>query len=99
MKQGLVVKIPAAVAGKTGSPTGTIFNGSPTDFLLGPGAQAVFLFSTIDGTIAGWNPASGLEKGQKPPRRRAPNRIEFRQEYSTDSQNWTVMAKGLEVKQ
>ncbi|MBV8632334.1 MAG: hypothetical protein JOZ83_15505 [Silvibacterium sp.] len=29
----------------------------------------------------------------------APNRIEFRQEYSTDNQNWTVMAKGVEVKQ
>ena len=28
-----------------------------------------------------------------------PNRIEFRQEYSTDDQNWTVMAKGSEVKQ
>ena len=28
----------------------------------------------------------------------APNRIEFRQEYSTDKQNWTLMAKGSEVK-
>jgi len=66
-KQGLVVTIPAAVAGKTGSPTGTIFNGSPTDFLLAKGAQAIFLFSTIDGTIAGWNPGVGLTPGQKPP--------------------------------
>jgi hypothetical protein len=29
----------------------------------------------------------------------APNRIEFRQEYSADNQNWTVMARGAEVKQ
>jgi hypothetical protein len=29
----------------------------------------------------------------------APNRIEFRQEYSTDQQNWTLMSKGTEVKQ
>jgi uncharacterized protein (TIGR03118 family) len=40
----------------TGTPTGTIFNGSQTDFLLAPTKPAVFLFSTIDGTIAGWNP-------------------------------------------
>ncbi|MBV8632333.1 MAG: TIGR03118 family protein, partial [Silvibacterium sp.] len=37
------------------------------DFLLSAGDPAIFLFSTIDGTIAGWNPAVGLEKGQKPP--------------------------------
>lgn len=55
-KQSLVVKIPAAVSGKTGTPTGTIFNGSATDFLLAPGKQAIFLFATLDGMIAGWNP-------------------------------------------
>jgi uncharacterized protein (TIGR03118 family) len=55
-KQALTVTIPAAVSGNQGIPTGTIFNGSPTDFLLAPGKQAIFLFSTIDGTIAGWNP-------------------------------------------
>jgi uncharacterized protein (TIGR03118 family) len=58
-KQGLVVKIPAATAGQTGSPTGTIFNGSASDFLLGPGKPAVFLFCTLDGTVAAWNPALG----------------------------------------
>ena len=66
-KAGLVVKIPAAVSGKTGSPTGTIFNGSSTDFLIAKGAPAIFLFSTIDGTIAGWNPTQGLTKGMTPP--------------------------------
>lgn len=52
----LVVTIPAAVKGQTGSPTGAIYNGSPTDFLLAPGKPAVFLFVTNDGTVSGWNP-------------------------------------------
>src|ERR1700676_2083726 len=60
-KQSLIVAIPPADPNNkktpTGTPTGTIFNGSQTDFLLAPGKPAVFLFSTIDGTIAGWNPA------------------------------------------
>ena len=57
-KQALIVTIPPADPNKTpkGSPTGTIANGSQTDFLLAPGKPALFLFSTIDGTIAGWNP-------------------------------------------
>ena len=66
-KQSLVVKIPAAVSGQQGTPTGTIFNGSSTDFLLGPSHPAVFLFATIDGTIAGWNPAVGVTMGMTPP--------------------------------
>jgi uncharacterized protein (TIGR03118 family) len=57
-KTPLIVTIPPADPKKTptGTPTGTIFNGSPTDFLLAPGKPAVFLFSTNDGTISGWNP-------------------------------------------
>jgi len=59
-KQSLIVTIPPADPNNkktpTGTPTGTIFNGSQTDFLLAPAKPAVFLFSTIDGTIAGWNP-------------------------------------------
>jgi uncharacterized protein (TIGR03118 family) len=39
-----------------GSPTGVMFNGSPTDFLLAPGAPAIFIFVTEDGTVQGWNP-------------------------------------------
>jgi uncharacterized protein (TIGR03118 family) len=58
-KLGLTVTIPAAKSGATGSPTGTIYNGSPTDFLMAPGVPALFLFSTIDGLIVGWNPALG----------------------------------------
>jgi uncharacterized protein (TIGR03118 family) len=43
-----------------GSPTGVMFNGSPTDFLLAPGKQAVFVFVTEDGTVQGWNPGIAL---------------------------------------
>src|SRR5882757_5170667 len=59
-KQGLVVTIPKSDPNDktfpTGTPTGMISNGSPTDFLLAPGKQAAFIFSTLDGSIAGWNP-------------------------------------------
>jgi len=59
-KQSLIVTIPPSDPNNkntpTGTPTGTIANGSQTDFLLAPGKPALFLFSTIDGTIAGWNP-------------------------------------------
>ena len=70
-KQGLIVTIPPADPNNKntpiGSPTGTIANGSQTDFLLAPGKPAIFLFSTIDGTIAGWNPAVALAQGAAPP--------------------------------
>jgi uncharacterized protein (TIGR03118 family) len=53
--QGLIVTIPAAQSGQVGTPTGTIFNGTPS-FAVTPGNPALFLFSTEDGTISGWNP-------------------------------------------
>jgi uncharacterized protein (TIGR03118 family) len=54
--QSLVVTLPSA-AGSTdaSAPTGTVFNGVTTDFLLGPGQPAHFLFATEGGTIVGWN--------------------------------------------
>jgi uncharacterized protein (TIGR03118 family) len=59
-KQSLIVTIPPADPNNkktpTGTPTGTIFNGSQTDFLLALAKPAIFLFSTNDGTVAGWNP-------------------------------------------
>ena len=36
---------------------------STTNLLLATGDPALFIFSTIDGTIAGWNPAVGLPPG------------------------------------
>src|ERR1700691_6345524 len=63
----LVVTIPKAdPTSKTfpaGTPTGTIANASLTDFLLAASAPADFLFSTIDGTISGWNPTIGIASG------------------------------------
>lgn len=51
------VKIPNAPSQRSlGSPTGVMFNGSPTNFLLAPGKPALFLFVTEDGTVQGWNP-------------------------------------------
>jgi uncharacterized protein (TIGR03118 family) len=67
----LVVTIPKSDPNSkvfpTGTPTGTIANSSPTDFLLAPGTPAAFLFSTIDGTISAWNPTVGVAPGSAPP--------------------------------
>ena len=52
------VGIPAPDGGPGGTPTGTVFNGTP-DFVVtqgGKSAQSLFLFATEDGTISGWNP-------------------------------------------
>src|SRR5216683_546940 len=70
-KQALIVTVPPADPNNKntplGTPTGTIANGSPTDFLLAPGKPSLFLFSTIDGTIAGWNPTVAVAVGAAPP--------------------------------
>jgi uncharacterized protein (TIGR03118 family) len=68
------VKIPNAPSQPApGSPTAVMFNGSPTDFLLAPGKQAIFLWVTEDGTIQGWNPGVNpttaiivVDRSQKP---------------------------------
>ncbi len=46
-----------APAGTIASPTGTVYNGSATDFILPApnGKAAEFIFVTEDGTISGWN--------------------------------------------
>jgi uncharacterized protein (TIGR03118 family) len=51
---------PAPGNGTTGSPTGTVFvSGAPSgSFALSNGQSASFLFSTLDGTISGWNSGS-----------------------------------------
>ena len=41
-------------AGTLSTPTGVVFNGSTTDFLIAPGKSAAFIFATEDGTISGW---------------------------------------------
>ena len=53
--QGLVVQIPTPSATSGGTPTGIVFNGSPsaTSFVVN-GTPSKFLFATEDGVIAGW---------------------------------------------
>jgi uncharacterized protein (TIGR03118 family) len=55
-KLGLRVVIPAPAGDPNpAAPTGVVFNGSPTDFLVAPQKPALFIFATEDGTIAAWN--------------------------------------------
>ena len=61
-----------APPGTTSAPTGIVFNGSGTDFLLSvngkpTGKSAIFIFVTEDGTISGWNPAVNIPAGASAP--------------------------------
>jgi len=57
LAQSLVVTIPPPNGHDGASaPTGTVFNAFNGAFEVVPGQRSVFLFSTEDGTIAGWNP-------------------------------------------
>jgi uncharacterized protein (TIGR03118 family) len=56
------VTIPAASGSSAkGSPSGTVFNSAGTGFTLPDGSSALFLFGTLDGTIAGWDASSGTQ--------------------------------------
>ncbi len=57
-KQALVVTIPGT-GGAPSEPTGQVFNGDATQFMLSNGSAARFIFATTGGTIAGWNGAAG----------------------------------------
>jgi len=58
--QQLQVTIPSDLSqSATGTPTGTVFNGSEA-FTLVPDRPAIFLFVSEDGTISGWNPTVNL---------------------------------------
>jgi uncharacterized protein (TIGR03118 family) len=46
--------VPPAPGGSQGSPTSVMYNGT-TDFQIASGKPATYIFSTEDGTIAGWN--------------------------------------------
>jgi uncharacterized protein (TIGR03118 family) len=93
-KQSLIVTIPQADPTNkntpTGTPTGTIANSSPTDFLLAPGKPAAFLFSTIDGTIAGWNPAVAVAQGAAPPSTQAVTVVK-----TTDGSSYTGLTSAF----
>lgn len=56
---GVGAKVPLTVA-VAGGPTGTVFNGSATDFVVSQGGKsgaARFLFATKSGMILGWTPS------------------------------------------
>jgi uncharacterized protein (TIGR03118 family) len=57
VKQGLVVTVPPASGTGSGMPTGMVANGT-SDFVVS-GSPALFIFATLDGTISGWNSATG----------------------------------------
>jgi uncharacterized protein (TIGR03118 family) len=58
----LVVSVPppaGSPAGTTAAPTGDVFNGNSSEFIVAKGTTSggsVFMFATEDGTISGWNP-------------------------------------------
>lgn len=58
--QSLVVTIPPpAGSADQSKPTGVVFSGSATDFIVNSGgasSPARFIFATEDGTISGWDP-------------------------------------------
>ena len=60
-----------AAPGTSSTPTGIVFNGSPSNFILDKGTPAgkpaIFIFVTEDGTISGWNPTVNISAGGKPP--------------------------------
>lgn len=68
-KNPLIVTIPSVNPKKNpkGSPTGIIANSSTTDFLISSGLPADFVFATLDGGIAAWNPTVALSQGKVPP--------------------------------
>src|SRR6266404_2109322 len=84
-----------APAGTQSTPTGVVFNGSPTDFLLGKGTpagkSAAFIFATEDGTISGWNPTVNLLPGGSPP---SPNAV-LEVDNSDNGSNRGAVYKGM----
>ena len=55
----LVVQIPSAnnVYDPLGNPTGIVYSGSNSEFLVAPGAPARFIFASEQGIISAWAPA------------------------------------------
>jgi uncharacterized protein (TIGR03118 family) len=56
------VTIPAAASASAhGSPSGTVYNSNSAIFDIPGSTSALFLFGTLDGTIAAWNVSSGTQ--------------------------------------
>jgi uncharacterized protein (TIGR03118 family) len=61
VKNALTVTVPPASGGPSGgTPTGQVFNGNSSEFMVtsgGASGSSIFLFDTEDGTISGWAPS------------------------------------------
>jgi uncharacterized protein (TIGR03118 family) len=94
----VMVPPPAFAPGTASTPTGIVFNGSPTDFLLNKGTPAglpaLFIFSTEDGTISGWNPGANVAAGAKPPSVNAVLEVDNSDKGSSNSAVYKGMTSG-----
>jgi uncharacterized protein (TIGR03118 family) len=94
VKNSLIVTIPKVDPdNKTfpaGTPTGTIFNSVPTDFVLPGGFASSFLFATLDGAIAGWNPNVAIAPGAVAPSVNAVVAVK-----TTDGSSYTGLTSAL----
>ena len=59
---GLVVTVPPAAGGTSGTPTGIVFNGTGLFSVTenGVSGSSFFIFATEDGTLSGWSPSVDL---------------------------------------
>ncbi|HEY4051661.1 MAG TPA: TIGR03118 family protein [Acidobacteriaceae bacterium] len=91
-KNPLVVTIPPVDPQKStkGSPTGIISSGSTTDFLIGSGQAAQFVFATHDGGIAAWNPNVAISQGASAPSTNAVLVVK-----NTDGSAYTGLTSGV----
>jgi uncharacterized protein (TIGR03118 family) len=94
VKNSLIVTIPKVDPNNktfpAGTPTGTIFNSIPTDFVLPGGFASSFLFATLDGAIAGWNPNVGIAPGAAAPSVNAVIAVK-----TTDGSSYTGLTSAL----
>jgi len=94
VKNSLIVTIPKADPTSktfpTGTPTGTIFNSVPTDFILPGNQPSAFLFATLDGAIAGWNAAVNIAPGAAAPSVNAVIAVK-----TTDGSSYTGLTSAL----
>ncbi|WP_084079817.1 TIGR03118 family protein [Edaphobacter aggregans] len=56
----VIVPSASGAAGSTGEPAGSVTTAGTVGMLLPNGVKASFLFSTLDGTISGWNNRLGM---------------------------------------
>jgi uncharacterized protein (TIGR03118 family) len=94
----VMVPPPGFAPGTQSAPSGVVFNGSPTDFLLNKGTPAglpaLFMFATEDGTISGWNPGANVAAGAKPPSVNAVLEVDNSDKGSKNSAVYKGMTSG-----